>query len=108
MGKRSDRGYGDDGFEVREKQREAVVSRNLANALSRVKLRPSEMTDEDLQVLAMELILDQDQWDEGTDAQRAKVKLDALKFILDVRKSGKPVEDTGAGDFEVWKVKTKA
>jgi hypothetical protein len=84
-----------------------VVTRNLASSLARIRVKPEALTDEDIQLLAMELILDQDQWDEGTDAQRSKVKLDALKFIHEVRKDSKPVEDATASDFEVWKVKSK-
>lgn len=75
--------------------------------MNRIKLKPEALSDEDLQVLAMELILDQDPWDEGQDAQRAKVKLEALNFIHKVRKDSKPEEAAGASDFEVWKVKTK-
>lgn len=91
-----------------QEQRRSRQTRNLASALKRVKVSPAGMTDEDLQLLAMELILDQDDMDIGVDAQRAKVSLEALKFIHEVRKDGRPKDGVVAeSDFEVWKVKHK-
>jgi hypothetical protein len=85
------------------------AQRNLASAISRLRVKPKDLTADDLKLLAMEFILDQDSIDDGRDAQRARVQLDALKFIHEVRKderaaSGEEVES----DFEVWKVRQKA
>ena len=79
--------------------------RNLQHAIqSRLKGAVGDLTDADRVTLALGLALDQEQWDRGADASRAKVKLDCLKFIQDVRMDGRAKENGAdvAASFAMW------
>lgn len=54
--------------------------------------------------LALGLALDQEQFDKGSDASRARVKLECLKFVQDVRMDGRKAPDGDAPEasFQVW------
>jgi hypothetical protein len=80
---------------------------NLASAIRKHKLEPADLTDRDLQLLAMNLILDAPE-DMGDLANHGRLKLDALQFIQKVRVDGKPKEVAGADDFGTWKATIKA
>ena len=59
---------------------------NLATALRKFKKHPSDLTDESIQQMIMDLILDTKDDIEGN-AHRSKVKLDALKLVYEINKA---------------------
>ena len=80
-------------------------ARNMSSLIqSKMGSAATNVTPEDLVTLALGLALDQEQWDKGSDASRAKVKLDCLRFIHDVQEDKRTAagDSGGVADFAVW------
>lgn len=79
------------------------MTANLAKAIKRIRKDPNKLSPESLQQLALDLLLDAPD-DENGSAARLKVKLDCIRLLHDMMQDNKEPQDAaGTDDAADWK-----